>query len=163
LNRKGILILTESAELPTSVSPRVQLVNGIIDRAEEYRMILVKGTPACGKTTTMRLVANELLARHSGEKPVHIITGWGREAVEKAGGWDDYLMQEQELEILGSLARPIFCSMKPRSLIGTPPSGLFFSKESIHSLLPNVPVLSRLRHMAPPAEATRGFTNKSTS
>jgi len=75
------------------VSPRVQLVNGIIDRAEEYRMILVKGTPACGKTTTMRLVANELLARHSGEKPVHIITGWGREAVEKAGGWDDYLMQ----------------------------------------------------------------------
>ncbi|KAL2014810.1 hypothetical protein VTN00DRAFT_2335 [Thermoascus crustaceus] len=78
-------LITDPFKIPTIVSPRVQLVNGIIDRAEKYRLILVRGTPACGKTTVMNLVANELLARHSGETPVHIITGWDEKQVEKAG------------------------------------------------------------------------------
>lgn len=90
--------MIESTEIPTIVSPRVQLVNGIVDRAEKYRLILVRGTPACGKTTLMNLLANELLARHSGETPVHIITGWDEKQVEKAGGWNNYLMQETGIE-----------------------------------------------------------------
>jgi hypothetical protein len=73
------------------VSPQNQLVNGIIDRAETFRIIIVKGTPACGKTTLMQLVANKLLAQSSGAIPIHIITGWDKRDV--AGGWNKYLMQ----------------------------------------------------------------------
>lgn len=82
-----------SADIPPVVSPRVRLVNGIIDRAELYHMILVRGTPACGKTTIMRLVANELLARYSEDIPLHIITGWNEEKVTRAGDWKNYLSQ----------------------------------------------------------------------
>jgi hypothetical protein len=76
------------------VSSRTRLVNGIIDRAESFRIIMVKGTPACGKTTAMHLIANELLARSSGAMPIHIITGWDERDVCQTGGWNQYLMQK---------------------------------------------------------------------
>jgi hypothetical protein len=86
------------ADIHPVVSPRVQLVNGIIDRAEMYHIILVRGTPACGKTTIMRLVANELLARYSGDIPLHIITGWNEKRVTQVGNWNSYLSQVTGIE-----------------------------------------------------------------
>ena len=80
-----------SAEIRPIVSRRERLVNGIIDRAEMYHVILVRGTPACGKTTMMRLVANELLARYSGDIPLYVLTGWDKKQVTLAGGWNHYL------------------------------------------------------------------------
>jgi hypothetical protein len=73
--------------------PRVRLVNGIIDRAERYHVILIRGTPTCGKATIMKLVANELLARYSEDIPLHIITGWDKKEVTKTGNWNRYLLQ----------------------------------------------------------------------
>ncbi|EED20554.1 hypothetical protein TSTA_037720 [Talaromyces stipitatus ATCC 10500] len=105
-------------EIPTMVSPRERLVNGIIDQAEKYRLILVRGTPDCGK---MNLVANELLTRRSGEIPVHIMTGWDERQVDKAEGWNEYLMQETVIKGRDwPTSCAYLCSMKLRSLTGIP-------------------------------------------
>jgi hypothetical protein len=75
-----------SADIHPRVSPRVRLVNGIIGQAEMYHIILIRGTPACRKTTIMKLVANELLARYSENIPLYIITGWNKEKVTRGRG-----------------------------------------------------------------------------
>jgi predicted AAA+ superfamily ATPase len=87
-----------SADISPIVSRREWLVNGVIDRAEMYHVILVRGTPACGKTTLIKLVANELLARYSGDIPLYVITGWDKEQVTLAGNWNRYLSEVTGIE-----------------------------------------------------------------
>lgn len=83
-----------AAGIPHVVAPREHLVNGIIKQAEDFRLILVRGTPACGKTTLMHLVANWLFNQSTEKRPVYVMTGWDKEDVYKAGGWKPYLEQK---------------------------------------------------------------------
>jgi hypothetical protein len=82
------------AELPAFVNPRTKLVDEIIARVQGYHIIVVRGTPASGKTTVMQLVANKLLKMHGHESPIHILYGWDKETVTGATGWIEYLRQE---------------------------------------------------------------------
>ena len=47
----------------------------IFNRALKYRVILVRGTPACGKTVLLRLTHNYILDQSPHYK-VHVVDGW---------------------------------------------------------------------------------------
>lgn len=81
--------LTVPIGIPSIVSHRDELVHGLISLAEEYRLVLVRGTPACGKTTIRRLVVNVLLATRP-KMPVYVLNGWKRERVLENNGWDNH-------------------------------------------------------------------------
>ncbi|ODM23533.1 hypothetical protein SI65_01122 [Aspergillus cristatus] len=75
-------------------TPRLSLVGGIIAAARQNYIIQVCGTPASGKTILSRLIANELFRRN---EQVFYIDGW-KDAVEKAGGWNEYLKSQTGVE-----------------------------------------------------------------
>lgn len=63
------------------MAPRVALVNHIIARADRYQLIMVQGTPACGKSVLLSLIANELMSRerlNGMRRKIHILNGWAR-------------------------------------------------------------------------------------
>ncbi|RAH75635.1 uncharacterized protein BO66DRAFT_445672 [Aspergillus aculeatinus CBS 121060] len=80
------------------VSPRHDLINELIRRLERYHLIRVNGTPASGKTTTMKLLANELLERYP-DTPLYVLSGWPERQVSAAGGWIRYF--EKQLNVRG--------------------------------------------------------------
>jgi hypothetical protein len=67
------------------------MLDEIIERVKDYKLISVRGTPACGKTTLMHLLANRLYTRYGASIPIYTLTGWQRRDVEAAGGWSGYL------------------------------------------------------------------------
>lgn len=79
----------------------MKLVNGIISQAQNYRIIIVRGTLACGKTTLIELVANKLFEIHGKIFPIHVLNGWNKEEVEGAGDWKAYL--EKKTGVHGGL------------------------------------------------------------
>lgn len=83
--------MTAFTDLSQRISPRLKLVDGIIERAELYKLIIVRGTPACGKSVLVDLVANELLRKT--EWPVFVLNGWTRWDVESVG-WHEYLRKK---------------------------------------------------------------------
>ena len=60
---------------------------------DKYRLVLVRGTPACGKTTLRKLVANEILSAqtHGEMRPLYVLNGWNKDTVVESNGWDNYL------------------------------------------------------------------------
>ena len=72
---KETSLLIAFAALPTFVNPRTKLVDEIIARVQQYHIVVVRGTPASGKTTLMELVANKLLEIYGHERPIHILCG----------------------------------------------------------------------------------------
>jgi hypothetical protein len=42
----------------------------------------------------MQLVANKLLGKYGQTTPIHMLSGWNKNAVQKATGWNAYLKQE---------------------------------------------------------------------
>ncbi|KAE8412341.1 hypothetical protein BDV36DRAFT_300967 [Aspergillus pseudocaelatus] len=76
-------------ELPPFTIARETLVDELIARVNHYRIIRVNGTPASGKTTLMRLVANELLRIYGEEKPIYCLSGW-RQSIYDIG-WAAHL------------------------------------------------------------------------
>lgn len=72
------------------VVSRSKVVDELIARVQTYHIIRVRGTPASGKTTLMKLMVNKLLASDP-ETPVYIISGWDRKSVCEEGGWGAYL------------------------------------------------------------------------
>jgi hypothetical protein len=91
--RKTSLSVTFT-ELATFINPRTKLVDEVIARVQRYHIIRVRGTPASGKTTVMQLVANKLLEKYGQTTPIHTLSGWNKNAVEEATGWNAYLKQE---------------------------------------------------------------------
>lgn len=71
----GIFLLVIT-EIPAFLAPRTELVDELIARLQYYHIIRVRGTPASGKTTLMRLVANKLFETHGKTAPIHVLTGW---------------------------------------------------------------------------------------
>jgi hypothetical protein len=72
----------------------MKLVNEIIARVQRYHIIRVRGTPASGKTTVMQLVANKLLGKYGQTTPIYTLSGWNKNEVKEATGWNAYLKQE---------------------------------------------------------------------
>lgn len=62
----------------------------MIDLAHQYPLILIRGTPASGKTTIRKLTANALLDKFP-NIPVHVVIGWDKEEVTANKGWDVHL------------------------------------------------------------------------
>ena len=84
---KETSLLIAFAAHPAFVNPRTKLVDEIIARVQECRIILVRGTPASGKTTLMELVANKLLEIYGHERPIHIcMAGIGMKFNEQLAG-----------------------------------------------------------------------------
>ncbi|RAH87262.1 hypothetical protein BO86DRAFT_423776 [Aspergillus japonicus CBS 114.51] len=82
------------------VNLRHDLINELILRLERYHLIRINGTPASGKTTTMKLMANELLKRYP-DTPLYILSGWPERQVRAAGGWVRYFQQQLNICISG--------------------------------------------------------------
>ncbi|KAA8893131.1 hypothetical protein FN846DRAFT_980288 [Sphaerosporella brunnea] len=82
-------LLSCLAELPADTLPRQHLVDQVILRANVYKFVVVRGTPATGKTTLSLLVANSLFRSQS--LPVYLLLGWPKDEVKAAGGWKSYL------------------------------------------------------------------------
>lgn len=57
---------------------------------EANRFVVVRGTPAIGKTTILEQTANFVLEKHR-NIPLFVVTGWDQESVEAAGGWEMHL------------------------------------------------------------------------
>ncbi|OJJ94765.1 hypothetical protein ASPACDRAFT_64920 [Aspergillus aculeatus ATCC 16872] len=74
------------------VHPRHDLIDELIRRLERYHLIRINGTPASGKTTTMKLLANELLERYP-DTPLYVLSGWPERQVRAAGGWIRYFKE----------------------------------------------------------------------
>jgi hypothetical protein len=91
---KETSLLIAFAAHPAFVNPRTKLVDEIIARLQQYHIIVVRGTPASGKTTLMELVANKLLEIYGHERPIHILYGWNQKKVQQAAGWNAYLRQQ---------------------------------------------------------------------
>src|SRR2546423_1747471 len=72
----------------------MKLVDEMIARVQCYHIIRVRGTPASGKTTVMQLVANKLLGKYGQTTPIHTLSGWNKNVVKEATGWNAYLKQE---------------------------------------------------------------------
>ncbi|RAH63999.1 uncharacterized protein BO66DRAFT_406762 [Aspergillus aculeatinus CBS 121060] len=72
---------------------RPQFIDELIARLDRYHLIRVNGTPASGKTSMTRVLANELLARYP-QTPVYLLCGWEWDDVRFAGGWALYLQQQ---------------------------------------------------------------------
>lgn len=62
----------------------------MISLAEDYRLVLIHGIPACGKTTIRKLVVNVLLATRP-NAPVYVLNGWEEELVLGVHSWDNHL------------------------------------------------------------------------
>jgi hypothetical protein len=75
-------------------NPRTILVDEVIARVRRYHIVRVRGTPASGKTTLMKLVANKLLQEHGHTTPIHTLTSWYRGMANKATDWNSYLEQK---------------------------------------------------------------------
>ena len=56
-------------------SPRPVVVEGILERAFKYRVVLVRGTPACGKTILMYLIRRHILEKYPALR-VTTFYGW---------------------------------------------------------------------------------------
>ena len=69
--------------------PRQHLVDQVILRANLYNFVAVRGTPAAGRTTLCRLIANSLF--QSQPLPVYLLQGWPQDEVNATGGWETYL------------------------------------------------------------------------
>jgi hypothetical protein len=69
----------------------MKLVDEIIARVNVYHIILVRGTPASGKSTLMQLVVNKLLEVRGHMSPIHVLYGWNEKQVGGPGGWNTYL------------------------------------------------------------------------
>ncbi|PYI26287.1 hypothetical protein BP00DRAFT_430457 [Aspergillus indologenus CBS 114.80] len=72
---------------------RPRFIDELIARLNRYHLIRVNGTPASGKTSMARMLANELLARYP-QTPVYLLCGWEWDDVRIAGGWARYLQQQ---------------------------------------------------------------------
>lgn len=85
-------IIKTRFELGDSVVLRTSVVDEVIFRVCQLKFIVVRGTPAVGKTTLCRLICNRLL---EGQKlPVHVLTGWEEDSVKSCGGWEQYLAKK---------------------------------------------------------------------
>ncbi|PYI09961.1 hypothetical protein BO78DRAFT_435397 [Aspergillus sclerotiicarbonarius CBS 121057] len=82
-----------AAFISPSINPRTDLVDELIARVNSYHIIRVNGTPASGKTTVMRLLANKLLEDYGQTTPIYVFSGWDSKEVHRAGGWAAYLKQ----------------------------------------------------------------------
>lgn len=78
-----------NADIAPFLAPRTKLVDELIARLQRYHIIRVRGTPASGKTTLMRLVANKLFETHGKTTPIHVLTGWKYD--ELRSNWESYL------------------------------------------------------------------------
>jgi hypothetical protein len=80
----------------------------MIARVQRHYIIRVRGTPASGKTTVMKLMANKLLEKYGQTTHIHTLSGWNKEGVRGATGWNAYL--KQETGVLGEdwLAYPAY-------------------------------------------------------
>lgn len=78
-----------NADIAPFLAPRTKLVDELIARLQRYHIIRVRGTPASGKTTLMRLVANKLFEKHGKTTPIHVLTGWKYD--ELRSNWESYL------------------------------------------------------------------------
>lgn len=82
-------------------TPRPQVVAEIFNRALKYRTILVRGTPACGKTVLLRLTHKYVLEQFPNYK-VHTFDGWpqgmsrneSRAFIEEGVGRDPQLAKD---------------------------------------------------------------------
>ncbi|KAF8246466.1 hypothetical protein K440DRAFT_651029 [Wilcoxina mikolae CBS 423.85] len=59
---------------------------------KKYSFVIVRGTPASGKTTICRLICNTLLREN--RLPVYLLTGWPEKDVKEAGNWERYLTEQ---------------------------------------------------------------------
>ncbi|PYI27682.1 hypothetical protein BP00DRAFT_352884 [Aspergillus indologenus CBS 114.80] len=84
---------TKPLTIKPYVNPRHYLINELILRLERYHLIRINGTPASGKTTTMKLMANELLKRYP-DTPLYVLSGWPERQVRAAGGWVRYFQEQ---------------------------------------------------------------------
>ena len=73
---------------------RTKLVDEIIAQVQDYHIILVRGTPASGKTTLIQLLANKLLEMYGHTTPIHTLSGWQKEKADAATDWNEYLRQK---------------------------------------------------------------------
>lgn len=78
------------ADILSNVSPRQELIDGLLRLVHKYHLVLIRGTLASGKTTIMKLVANAFLEKNP-HTPVHIISGWNKKKVAANEGWSHYL------------------------------------------------------------------------
>jgi hypothetical protein len=90
---KSECIAYPSAVIHDIFTPRQKLVDDIISRVGVYKLISVRGTPACGKSSLMHLLANELFTLYGQSPPTYTLTGWEPKKVQEAGGWAHYLEQ----------------------------------------------------------------------
>jgi hypothetical protein len=77
--------------LTPDISLRSNTVSALYKKLKKYRFILVRGTPASGKTTLTRLLAQYIRQQEPAVDiiPVH---RWPPESVRGIGGWQAYLL-----------------------------------------------------------------------
>ena len=112
-----------SAAISETVSLREKLVDEIIKRVKSLHIIMVRGTPASGKTTLMQLVGNRLLETLGHEHATHTLTGWPERKVEGAGDWKGYSRKPALTATTGAVIQPTCYSTKHKNLTGTASSG----------------------------------------
>ncbi|RPB20385.1 hypothetical protein L211DRAFT_522851 [Terfezia boudieri ATCC MYA-4762] len=85
-----------------SICPRVTTVYNLYRRVLQHQVLLVRGTPAIGKTTLLKLLYYYLDELPSGPS-VFRVNGWTRPRVSASNNWASYILKEtQGLDVYDS-------------------------------------------------------------
>ncbi|KAL5341460.1 hypothetical protein BJX70DRAFT_52244 [Aspergillus crustosus] len=88
--------ISKALSIKAYITMRPDFVNELIARLDKFHLIRVTGTPASGKTTMMRLVANELLQRHPKSR---LCSDRLEEGIRSECGRLGYLFEEQNWDL----------------------------------------------------------------
>ncbi|MCJ1349936.1 hypothetical protein MMC31_008179, partial [Peltigera leucophlebia] len=90
------LEIEDNTLVSTLWTPRPRIVKEIFQRALEFRIVLIRGTPASGKTILMNLIRKHVLEVRPGWV-VHTIDGWPQGMTSKAS--EMFLRNEYKLNL----------------------------------------------------------------